>query len=124
MRQFHKNKAGNEETVILGRSNDAEQSAWLLAQRKMAKQPGRTSISYTFANGEECLSTGKPRRTEVILKCIEGENMLGFDTEPTKMYMLEPTPCEYVLTVETTFACVLIRRANDDSPRTDFRIFN
>lgn len=122
MRRFHKNKAGDEkESVVLGRTTLPELDAWMLAQQKAPKTTdgGSKSISYTFLNGDKCPSSAdKARRTEVILKCVvddvnESVFIAKSAAAELKMYMLEPLPCEHVLTVETKFACFLIQQMDE-----------
>lgn len=97
--------------MFLGKFSRADHLDWLTKnpEKQTLPKANRVYVANLYTNGDMCELTGKPRRTEVRLKCMSN----AATTDDVKMYLLEPTPCDYVLNVETPLACELIRKADE-----------
>ena len=69
----------------------------------------RTSVSHFYANGDICDKTGKPRQTEVKLKCLENSS----SPAQVSLYLLEPRTCHYILGVESPLICDILPLADN-----------
>jgi len=114
--QYHEEKDGTRNTILLGIFNEEKHLSWLEdnPSKRPKPGPGRKHVSNMYTDGSYCLLTGSPRRVEVKLKCKE--NPLNQDQQPSlnavSLYLLEPQPCAYVLGVEASFLCPLIEAAD------------
>lgn len=70
----------------------------------------RKQLSHFYSDGTICDKTGKPRQTEVKLKCLENTNGAG----TVVLYLLEPKSCEYILGVESPIICDIIDKADNN----------
>ncbi|KOB76294.1 putative xtp3-transactivated protein b [Operophtera brumata] len=69
----------------------------------------RTSVSHFYSNGDVCDKTGKPRQTEVKLKCLENSS----SPAQVSIYLLEPRTCHYILGVESPLICDILPLADE-----------
>lgn len=70
----------------------------------------RTSISHFYSGGDVCDKTGKPRQTEVKLKCLENSS----SSAQVSLYLLEPRTCHYILGVESPLICDILPYADQN----------
>lgn len=70
----------------------------------------RTSVSHFYSGGDVCDKTGKPRQTEVKLKCLENSS----SPAQVSLYLLEPRTCHYILGVESPLICDILPLANEN----------
>lgn len=120
MRQFHKHKNGDESSVILGKFNRDNHRAWIAshpdrrpnkaATESAATGNRRITLSHFYDDGTVCELNGRPRQTEVKLKCLEQAS----SPHQVQLYLLEPSTCQYVLSVESPLICDLLTNIDDD----------
>lgn len=111
--QFHieKFKDGGERriSISLGVFDIYNHLDWL--KRNPHKRPkplsSRTYVSHFYGGGDICESTGKPRETEVKLKCVEAKGSVS-------IYLLEPYVCQYILGIESSLVCEFIDKVDEN----------
>lgn len=121
VRQFHVDKNGDESSIVLGKYNPKTYREWLVANPQKGRAMTETttgsssqsrSLLWTFyGEGTQCELTGRPRHTEVKLRCTHPTLSVTASTVKTtsQLYLLEPETCEYVLSVESPLVCELLR---------------
>ncbi|KAA0204001.1 hypothetical protein HAZT_HAZT008845 [Hyalella azteca] len=107
--QFHENKDGSRITILLGTFSAPKHIEWIKKHPK--KAPNAYQVTHLYSDGAVCDVTGKPRVTEVRLKCYPPSQSLGVGT--VAMYLIEPQPCHYILGVETGLVCDLLHDADE-----------
>ncbi|XP_026315422.1 endoplasmic reticulum lectin 1 isoform X3 [Hyposmocoma kahamanoa] len=109
--QYHVDRAGGKTTLLLGRFSEEAHLEWIKEHKSKAPKPidQRTSISHFYSNGDICDKTGKPRQTEVKLKCIENAS----NPAQVSLYLLEPRTCHYILGVESPLICHILPLADE-----------
>lgn len=109
--QYHvdKRKEGGEHriSISLGVFDKSVHLDWL--KRNPHKRPkpllSRTYVSHFYSGGDLCEKTGKPRETEVKLKCVEKRGTVS-------IYLLEPHVCQYILGVESPLVCEFLDKVD------------
>lgn len=125
--QYHVEKDGRKTSINLGRFDKKKHLDWLQKNPHKRPKPShqRTQLSHLYSGGSICDKTGKPRQTEVKLKCLEN----AASVNAVSLYLLEPRFCEYILGVESPLICDILARAdenglvasnNDDVSSDDF----
>ncbi|XP_011501121.1 PREDICTED: endoplasmic reticulum lectin 1 [Ceratosolen solmsi marchali] len=110
--QYHIESGKSKISMSLGVFDVLEHMDWIKANpHKKPKPVGlRKQISHFYNHGTICDKTGKPRQTEVKLKCVS--NFVGSPSS-VSLYLLEPKVCEYVLGVESPLICNFLEHADD-----------
>lgn len=67
-------------------------------------------MSHFYSGGDVCDKTGKPRQTEVKLKCLENSS----SPAQVSLYLLEPRTCHYILGVESPLICDILPLADEN----------
>ncbi|XP_050404069.1 endoplasmic reticulum lectin 1 isoform X3 [Patella vulgata] len=110
-RQYHDGPEGRQ-VIYLGHWNFQKHLEWL--QKHPSKRPkekdSRKHISLLYTDGDICDLTGNKRITEVRLKCIPNEQ----HPHAVALYLMEPSPCNYILGIESPLFCSLLMKADDD----------
>jgi len=102
--QFHEEKGKPRWVINLGNWDKAEHMKWF-GQKKRAKVAKQ--VVHFYSGGELCDLTGKPRTAQVTLKCIKASG------QQLSIYMIEPSPCNYLIGVESPILCPLIETADE-----------
>lgn len=112
-RQFHKDKTG-ETNIFLGHFNEDHHLQWLSEHpNKRPKPVGQRKFLYhMYTGGDVCDVTGKARKVEVRLKCIDKTE--HGSTHSLSLSLSEPVTCEYILLVESLLLCDLMDQADDN----------
>ncbi|XP_034245741.1 endoplasmic reticulum lectin 1 isoform X2 [Thrips palmi] len=110
--QYHIDAGSSSKTTVqLGFFNAERHIEWL--KQNPHKQPKpvaiRKQISHFYSGGTPCDKTGRPRHTEVKLKCPDQSPSPG----SVSLYLMEPRTCEYILTVESQLICDLLPLADE-----------
>ncbi|XP_044258642.1 endoplasmic reticulum lectin 1 [Tribolium madens] len=110
--QYHIEKDGSKVTIKLGMFNKQKHIDWIEQHPHKRPKPlaQRTQLSHFYSEGTVCDKTGKPRQTEVKLKCLEDSTSLN----TVSLYLLEPRYCEYILGVESPLVCDILSRADEN----------
>lgn len=110
--QYHIEKDGSRTSINLGYFIKSKHLEWLANHAHKRPKPlsQRTQLSHLYSGGTICDKTGKPRQTEVKLKCLENTPNLN----AVSLYLLEPRSCEYVLGVESPLICDILSRADEN----------
>nr|XP_034827027.1 endoplasmic reticulum lectin 1 isoform X2 [Maniola hyperantus] len=110
--QYHVDRAGDKTTLLLGKFNEQTHLDWIKENRGKAPKPvdKRTSVSHFYSGGDVCDKTGKPRQTEVKLKCLENSS----SPAQVSLYLLEPRTCHYILGVESPLICDILPLADEN----------
>lgn len=110
--QYHIEKDGSRTSINLGYFIKENHLKWI--ENNPKKRPKilsqRTQLSHLYSGGTVCDKTGKPRQTEVKLKCMENAPSLN----TVSLYLLEPKYCEYILGVESPLICDILARADEN----------
>ncbi|XP_021916263.1 endoplasmic reticulum lectin 1 isoform X2 [Zootermopsis nevadensis] len=110
--QYHVEKDGSKTLIHLGTFDKEKHLEWL--ERNPHKRPKplahRKQIIHLYSGGTPCDKTGRPRQTEVKLKCLESSSSPG----SVALYLLEPKTCEYILGVESPIICNILSQADDN----------
>ncbi|KAK7864622.1 hypothetical protein R5R35_012401 [Gryllus longicercus] len=110
--QFHIEKDGTKTVLNLGKFNKEKHFEWL--EKNPHKRPkaigSRKQVSHLYSGGTICDKTGRPRQTEVKLKCSETNASPG----SVALFMYEPKTCEYILGVESPFICDILPHADEN----------
>lgn len=111
VRQYHLDKNG-ETNLILGKFNADAHIEWLRKnpQKRPAPKETRTEITHFYTGGSYCEKSGKPRQTEVKLKCLEK----AVSQSSVSLYLMEPRTCEYELSVQSSLICDILSLADDN----------
>eukprot|EP00794_Sanderia_malayensis_P017816 gene17816-19594_t len=104
--QFHQEPDQAKTVIYLGFWNSEEHHKWRKSKKRKTSQ---NYVTHYYSNGDVCDLTGKPRNAQVKLKCMEGQT-----GQQISIYMVEPSPCEYIIGIESPIFCPLIATANDD----------
>ncbi|KAE8750013.1 hypothetical protein FOCC_FOCC003137 [Frankliniella occidentalis] len=110
--QYHIDSTTSSKTTVqLGFFNAESHIEWL--KQNPHKQPKpkaiRKHVSHFYSNGSPCDKTGRPRHTEVKLKCPDQSPSPG----SVALYLMEPRTCEYILNVESQLICDLLPLADE-----------
>ncbi|XP_044757894.1 endoplasmic reticulum lectin 1 [Coccinella septempunctata] len=110
--QYHIEKDGTKISINLGIFMRDKHIEWLKdhPQKRPKSVSQRKQLSHFYSNGEICDKTGKPRQTEVKLKCLENTSNLN----AVSLYLLEPRYCEYILGVESPLICKILSRVDEN----------
>ncbi|KAM3963742.1 endoplasmic reticulum lectin 1 isoform 2-T2 [Aphomia sociella] len=110
--QYHVDRGGEKTTLLLGKFDEQTHLDWIKANKnKMPKAVEyRTSVSHYYSGGDICDKTGKPRETEVKLKCLENSS----SPAQVSLYLLEPRTCHYILGVESPLICDILPLADEN----------
>lgn len=110
--QYHIEKDGTKVSINLGVFIKDKHLEWLKEHPHKRPKPisQRKVLSHFYSNGEICDKTGKPRQTEVKLKCLENASNLN----AVSLYLLEPKYCEYILGVESPLICRILSRVDEN----------
>ncbi|RZC34923.1 PRKCSH domain containing protein [Asbolus verrucosus] len=110
--QYHIEKDGSKVTIKLGTFNKMKHLEWIEQHphKRPKPLPQRTQLSHLYSDGTVCDKTGKPRQTEVKLKCLEDSSNMN----TVSLYLLEPRYCEYILGVESPLVCDILSRADEN----------
>lgn len=110
--QYHVEKDGTKTVIQLGKFDKAKHLDWLEKNPHKRPKPRahRKQISHLYSDGTLCDKTGRPRQTEVKLKCLENTSSFG----AVALYLLEPKTCEYILGVESPLICNILSRADEN----------
>ncbi|CAH0750433.1 unnamed protein product [Diatraea saccharalis] len=110
--QYHVGRGGEKTTLVLGKFDEQAHLEWIQENKRRAPKPveQRTSISHFYSGGDICDKTGKPRQTEVKLKCFENSS----SPAQVSLYLLEPRTCHYILGVESKIICDILPLADEN----------
>ncbi|XP_018563564.1 endoplasmic reticulum lectin 1 [Anoplophora glabripennis] len=110
--QYHVEKDGRRVSINLGLFNKKTHLDWIEKHPHKRPKPlaQRKQLSHFYSSGTVCDKTGKPRQTEVKLKCLENPS----SPNAVSLYLLEPKYCEYILGVESPLICDILSRADED----------
>ncbi|XP_050668715.1 endoplasmic reticulum lectin 1 isoform X1 [Leptidea sinapis] len=110
--QYHVERNGEKTTLTLGKFDEEAHLNWIKDNRGKAPKPieERKSVSHFYSNGDVCDETGKPRQTEVKLKCLENSS----SPAQVSLYLLEPRTCNYILGVESPLICKILPLADEN----------
>uniref|UniRef100_A0A4P6D8D0 Endoplasmic reticulum lectin 1 n=1 Tax=Rhodnius prolixus TaxID=13249 RepID=A0A4P6D8D0_RHOPR len=110
--QYHieKGKDGTTKktSISLGVFDKEAHIAWIKKNPHKKPRPlgSRTFLFHYYNNGDICPETGKPRETQVKLKCIEKKGTVS-------MYLLEPQICQYILGIDSPLVCEFIDKVDE-----------
>ncbi|KAL0267438.1 UNVERIFIED_CONTAM: hypothetical protein PYX00_009710 [Menopon gallinae] len=109
--QYHVEKDGSKTVVNLGNFIKSAHIDWLNANPHKLPKPlsTRKHVSHYYSGGDICDKTGKPRQTEVKLKCVDGTNT---GQGAVSLYLIEPKTCQYILVVESQLICHIITKVD------------
>ncbi|XP_022904444.1 endoplasmic reticulum lectin 1 [Onthophagus taurus] len=131
--QYHMERDKTKTSISLGFFDKKKHIEWINAHPNKKPKPVavRTQLSHFYSGGNVCDKTGKPRQTEVRLKCLENAS----SSNAVSLYLLEPKYCEYILGVESPLICDILANANeyglvenikndddDDIPTINFKV--
>ncbi|KAJ8934589.1 hypothetical protein NQ314_013265 [Rhamnusium bicolor] len=110
--QYHFEKDGRKVSISLGLFDKQTHLNWIKEHPHKRPKPlsQRKQLSHFYAGGTVCDKTGKPRQTEVKLKCLENPP----SPNAVSLYLLEPRYCEYILGVESPLICDILSRADEN----------
>lgn len=110
--QYHTEKDGRRISINLGLFDKEKHLEWIKKHPHKRPKPldQRKQLSHFYSGGTVCDKTGKPRQTEVKLKCLENPS----SPSAVSLYLLEPKYCEYILGVESPLICDILSRADED----------
>lgn len=110
--QYHTEKDGSKTSINLGLFNKEKHLEWIKQHPNKRPKPvaDRTTLSHLYSGGSVCDKTGKPRQTEVRLKCLSNASNIN----SVSLYLLEPRFCEYILGVESPLICDILERADEN----------
>ncbi|KAK6636161.1 hypothetical protein RUM43_009813 [Polyplax serrata] len=110
--QYHVEKDGSKTVMNLGNFVKSAHLEWLQSNPHKRPEPlsVRRYVSHFYSGGTICGKTGKPRHTEVKLKCLEGKYSEG----AVSIYLLEPKVCQYILVVESKKICHLLTKIDEN----------
>lgn len=110
--QYHIDPDGHKTSINLGIFDKAKHLEWIEQHPHKRPKPlsQRMQLSHLYSGGSVCDKTGKPRQTEVKLKCLENASNLN----SVSLYLLEPRYCEYILGVESPLICDILSRADEN----------
>lgn len=110
--QFHVDKDGTRTAIKLGYFDRAKHLAWMQSHPHKRPKPvaQRKQITHFYSDGTVCDKTGKPRQTEVKLKCLENSASVS----AVSLYLVEPRFCEYILGVESPLICDILARVDEN----------
>ncbi|XP_052269325.1 endoplasmic reticulum lectin 1-like isoform X1 [Dreissena polymorpha] len=110
-KQYHEDKNGDT-VVFLGHWDKEQHLQWL--NKNPSKRPKpleeRKFVSMLYTNGDVCDLTNKPRFVEVKLKCLKD----AVQPHAVSIYLVEPSPCEYILGVESPLLCNILEEADQN----------
>ncbi|KAL1491163.1 hypothetical protein ABEB36_011803 [Hypothenemus hampei] len=111
--QFHIERDSSRTSINLGIFSKDKHLEWIKEHPHKRPKPleNRKQLSHFYSEGSICDKTGKPRQTEVKLKCPEKS---GSPTTSVSLYLLEPKYCEYILGVESPLICEILDRADEN----------
>lgn len=109
--QYHIEKDKTKTSISLGIFDKTKHIEWIESHPHKKPKPVavRTQLSHFYSDGTICDKTGKPRQTEVKLKCLENTPNLN----AVSLYLLEPKYCEYILGVESPLICDILAHADE-----------
>ncbi|KAJ0175790.1 hypothetical protein K1T71_008949 [Dendrolimus kikuchii] len=112
VKQYHVDRTGEKTSLLLGKFDEQAHLHWIKENKGKAPKPieQRTSVSHFYSNGDICDKTGKPRQTEVKLKCLENSS----SPAQVSLYLLEPKTCHYILGVESPLICDILPLADEN----------
>lgn len=110
--QYHLDKDGTRTSIKLGYFDRTKHLKWIEAHPHKRPKPiaQRKQITHFYSDGTVCDKTGKPRQTEVKLKCLENFSSVN----AVSLYLVEPRYCEYILGVESPLICDILARVDDN----------
>lgn len=110
--QYHIEKDGSKTSINLGLFDKKKHLEWMTQHPLKRPKPiaDRTMLSHLYSGGSICDKTGKPRQTEVKLKCLDNTSNMN----AVSLYLLEPKYCEYILGVESPLICDILARADEN----------
>jgi len=116
--QYHVEPDNSRSVVRLGVFDRDAHIAWLTKNPHKRPKPlgERRQVSHYYGGGSLCDKTGKPRETEVKLKCVENSS-----PGAVSLYLIEPHTCQYILGVESPLVCPLLQSLDEHglSPSSD-----
>lgn len=103
---------GTRSSINLGYFDREKHLEWIRQHEHKRPKPlaQRTQLSHFYSGGTVCDKTGKPRQTEVKLKCLGNTA----SANAVSLYLLEPKYCEYILGVESPLICDILARADEN----------
>ncbi|CAH2004613.1 unnamed protein product [Acanthoscelides obtectus] len=110
--QFHVEKDGKRVSINLGRFDATAHLEWLKNNPHKRPRPveERKQLSHFYSGGSICDKTGKPRQTEVRLKCLQDTP----SQSTVSLFLLEPKYCQYILGVESPLICNILPKADEN----------
>lgn len=102
--QFHQETAQSRSLIYLGFWNKEKHLEWIKGKRNLMSN---NHVTHFYSGGDVCDVTGKQRHTQVKLKCMEGKT-----GQQISIYMIEPSPCEYIVGIESPILCPFIANAD------------
>ncbi|KAG5894970.1 hypothetical protein JTB14_009704 [Gonioctena quinquepunctata] len=110
--QYHVEKDGRRISINLGLFDKQKHLDWIKQNPNKRPKPisQRKQLSHFYSDGSICDKTGKPRQTEVKLKCLLNPP----SPNAVSLYLLEPKYCQYILGVESPLICDILARADED----------
>lgn len=110
--QYHIERDGSKTSINLGIFNKKTHLDWIGQNPHKRPKPlnQRKHLSHFYSDGTICDKIGKPRQTEVKLKCLNNPS----SPNAVSLYLLEPKECEYILGVESPLICDILSVADED----------
>ncbi|XP_072400596.1 endoplasmic reticulum lectin 1 [Diabrotica undecimpunctata] len=110
--QYHVEKDGKRVSINLGVFHKQAHLDWILENPHKRPKPvaQRKQLSHLYSGGSICKETGKPRQTEVKLKCLQNPS----SSNAVSLYLLEPKVCQYILGVESPLICDILSKADEN----------
>lgn len=108
--QYHVEEDGKRTSINLGIFDVAAHLEWL--RKRPSKLPlpveQRKEVSHFYSSGSICESTGRPRQTEVRLRCLVNSS------NSISLYLREPRLCQYILIAESALLCDVVSKADEN----------
>ncbi|XP_067937993.1 endoplasmic reticulum lectin 1-like [Watersipora subatra] len=110
-KQFHVEAGKRVTNILLGKWDLDAHLTWISKHpsKNMNKHNTRRYISQFYSEGDFCDEIKAKRTVEVKLKCTQ----MGGSSHAVAIYLVEPSTCQYILTVESPILCDLVDQADD-----------
>ena len=108
VKQVHYGKGSIvQQKILLGVWDKEEHKKWYVKTAK--KKSSANHVSHLYVRGDVCDVTGERRQCIVKLKCMKNAK-----PSQVSIFLEEPTPCSYVMTVEAGYICDLLNYVDED----------
>lgn len=106
IKQVHLERGVVKQKIFLGIWDEEEHKKWFIKAGK-SKQSS-SHVTHLYVDGDLCDVTQQPRKSRVKFRCIPGGK-----SSQVSLYLEETTPCNYSMTIEAGFVCVLLETVNE-----------